>query len=411
MRSVRTAHTAGTRCVAVLALAAVSACSGDGGTNTAVVVDTLPGGIPRTMSGAPVEPGRWTLALQREVQPAEGSEGELMNPIGLEIADDGHVLTFEQSPTQVRVYAPNGSYVRSLGRGGKGPGEFSAGMTAVRGDTIAVQDPMNQRLSVWNWRSGTLISERRTACCVWSTLGIDGEGRAWVPHMSRYADTTYAFSRGFLRAALSSEAVDSAWVVERRSLTRAPQWVLRQGTQMMMSLSIPLQPDMHIAFDPTGGIITGHSGEYSLRVSADGVDTTAIFGRSYTPVSVNAAEKAALVDERVRQNLRPGNPFDEAALRKAFDVSMVPSQRPAFEGLAVDRAGRRWVRLSTGDSTRVSFDLFDRDGRWLDTVHVPADLWPLKGYPRVAWGRDLIALTAEGEDGRPLVRVLTIERR
>lgn len=405
------AHTVRAVAFATALALVAGACGGDGSTNASVVVDTLPGGIPRTTSGAPTEAGRWSLTLARELQPDEGSEGELMNPVGLEIADDGHLLTFEQNPTQVRVYDPDGNYLRSLGRSGKGPGEFSAGMTAIRGDTIAVQDPMNQRFSVWNWRSGSLIGERRSACCVWSSLGIDGAGRAWIPHMSRYADSSYAHARGFLRATLASDAVDSAWVIERKSLARPPQWELRQGTQMSMTLSVPLQAGVYIAIDPAGGIISGYSGEYSLRVSSNGVDTTAIFGRSYSPVPVSAAEKAVLVDERVRQNLRPGSPFDEAALRKAFDASLIPNQRPAFEGLAVDRRGRRWVRISTGDTTRTSFDLFDRDGRWLDTVHVPSDVWPTTGYPRVAWGRDLVAVTAEGEDGRPMLRVLRIERK
>lgn len=395
---------------ATLSLAA-GACGGDAARETSVVVDTLPGGIPRTISAAPQEAGRWSLAVERVVQPAEGSDGELLNPIGLEISDDGHVLTFEQNPTQVRVYGPTGDYVRALGRSGKGPGEFSAGMTALRGDTIAVQDPMNQRLSVWDWRTGTLIGERRSACCVWSALGIDGEGNAWIPHMSDYADSSYTFARGFLRATLAGDASDSVWVLDRPSLPKPPQWELRQGTSMRMSMSVPLQPGVYIAIDPTGGLVTGYSGEYLLRVSSNGVDTTAIFGRRFAPIPVSGAEKTTLVDDYVRQSLRPGIPFDEVALRNAFDASLIPNQRPAFEGIAIDRAGRRWVELSTGDTTRTSFDLFDRDGRWLDTVHVPSDVWPMEGYPRVAWGRDHVAITAEGEDGRPMVRVLRIERQ
>jgi hypothetical protein len=301
--------------------------------------------------------------------------------------------------------------VRALGRSGKGPGEFSAGMTALRGDTIAVQDPMNQRLSVWDWRAGSLINERRSACCVWSTLGIDGAGNAWVPHMTRYADSSYAYARGFLRAKLAGDGGDSVWVVERQSLKKLPQWELRQGTTMSMTLSVPLQPSVFVAIDPTGSVITGHSGEYSLRVSSNGTDTTAIFGRSFSPVAVSGAEKASLVDAQVKQYLEFDSPFDEAALRKAFDAALIPNQRPAWEAIVVDRAGRRWVKLSTGDTTQASFDLFDRDGRWLDTVHVPSDVWPMETFFQASWGRDHIAIVAEGDDGRPMVRVLRIERK
>lgn len=391
---------------------AMAACNGESATATAAVtIDTLPGGIVRTMSDAPVEAGRWALVPERIVQPAEDSDGELLNPSEILLADDGHVLTFEQGPGQIRVYGPDGEFLRAIGRNGKGPGEFSAGMIALRGDTVAVQDPMNQRLSIWNWRSGTLLSERRSVCCVWASMGIDGSGNAWVPRMAEYPDSAHVFARAYLRMVLTGDAADSVFALERAGLPRPQRWVLRSGEMMMMSMSVPLQPDVYTAVDPTGGLISGYSGEYSLRSSTDGVDTTAIFGRRFEPKSVAAAEKQALVDSRVSASLRPDVPFDEAALRQAFQVSAIPDRRPAWEGLWVDRRGRRWLRLSTGDSTRVSFDLFDREGRWLDTVHVTAETWPTSGYPRTAWGRDHVAVTAEGEDGRPLIRVYGILRR
>lgn len=393
------------------ALLLAAACGGESASSTSVVVDTLPGGIVRTMSSAPVEAGRWRLVLEREVQPPEESEGELLNPMEIQIADDGSVIAFEQSPAQLRVYDPAGTFVRAIGRTGKGPGEFQVGMLALRGDTIAVQDPMNQRVSTWNWRTGTLIAERRSTCCVWAPIGIDGNGQLWIRRMGQYPDSTVPYATAFLRTGLTGDRIDSVFTVERRDLPKPRQWELRQGDVMRMTLSVPLQPQAGEWIDPTGGVITGWMGEYSLRVSTDGVDTVALFGRTFTPVPVTGAERTALIDARIKQMLSGGpSPFDEVALRNAFTPSFIPDTRPAWDDLEIDRTGRRWVRQSLADTTRVGFDLFDRDGRWLDTLSLPSTQWPTSGYPRTAFGRDHIAVQAEGDDGRPLVRIFRIER-
>lgn len=388
-----------------------SACGGDSAASTSVVVDTLPGGIVRTMSSAPIEAGRWVIEPVREIAPAEEAQGELLNPNGIALADDGTAITFEQSPAEARVYSRTGEYLRTIGGPGQGPGEFRVGMIALRGDTLVVQDPMNQRVSTWDWRKGALVTERRSTCCYWAPIGVDAAGKVWIRSMGTPPDTSYRYFQTFLRAALTGDAIDTLYALERKDLPKNKPWELRDGDRMFMTMNVPLQPQPAFVPDPAGGLITGWSAEYSLRESRDGQDTVAIFGRSFTPIPVSSAERTRLVDRTVEQMTRGNQSFDEAAYRRAFDPSAIPATRPAWESISVDGEGRRWVRQSTGDTTRVSFDLFARDGRWLDTVHVASDVWPTRTGGRVAWSRNEVAIITEGEDGRPVIRVFAIRRR
>jgi hypothetical protein len=394
------------------ALIAVAACGG--GDSTAaprVVVDTLPGGVVRTMSSAPVDSGRWSLELLHEIQPAEGEPGELLQPNDITMTAEGVVLVAEEGDAHVKVFDANGAFLRRIGQRGSGPGEFRVAWIAARGDTLLVQDPMAARASSFLISDGTYLLSRATSCCYWAPLGIDGEGRAVMPANHSPADTTRA-AEAFIRTAFGSALADTVFVWHRGTPRGAEhRWEVRNGENVQMSMSVPLKPmDMQVA-NPRGGFVTAWNGEYLLRESRDGSDTTAVFGRVFTPTSVSSADKQAIVDAMiVSMTADPDGP-PEATLRAAFDPAKIPSVRPPFERFSLDLTGRVWARRSLADTTAVEFDLFGPEREWLDVVRVPTRLWPKEQFTSEAWGTDRVAVPAEDEDGRPVVRVFRIARR
>src|SRR5690606_730187 len=113
-----------------------------------------------------------------DVRPAEGEPGELMDPNDIALADDGTLYVVEANPSAINVYGPDGRFVKLLARNGSGPGEVEAAWIAVRGDTLAIQDPQASRGTTLDVRDGSLISTRATTCCYWYPIAIDGQGRA-----------------------------------------------------------------------------------------------------------------------------------------------------------------------------------------------------------------------------------------
>lgn len=389
----------------------VGACGETSAASSAVRVDSLPGAIPRTISTAPIERGQWSLVTARDIQPAELEPAELIQPQDIAIADDGSVLVVEARPSHVKVYGPDGSFMRSIGREGSGPGEFRSAWIAVRGDTLVLQDPQNARATTYNWRTGALLSERRTTCCYYFPIGIDAAGRASARAMQA-PDSTLGNPQAFVRFPVNGSTADTIVVAAGHRGEESRPWIVREGNRIRFTSTVPLQPRAYHTVNPAGAFVTGFSSEYILRRTSDGRDTTALYGRDWTTTPVSGADKARIVDQRVeevRQNA--GADVDAAVIRASFDPAMIPDTRPAYDGFWLDAAGRTWVRLGSADTAVVEFDLFDEQGRWLDVIRVEGSGWPRSTWAPVALGRREAAVILEGEDGRPLVRVYRIEQR
>jgi hypothetical protein len=396
----------------VLGATVIAACGESSEAGSAVLVDSLPGGIPRTMSSAPIERGQWSLVHVRDIQPGELDPAELIQPQDLAIAGDGSVIVAESRPAHVKVYGPDGAFIHAIGREGSGPGEFRSAYVAVLGDTLVVQDPQNARATTFNWRTAELLSERRTTCCYYFPIGIDASGRAVARALQAAPDSTLPNPQAFVRFPINGSSADTLTVSAGSRGVDPKLWLVREGDRIRFASQVPLSPRPNYLADPRGGFVTGFSSEYMLRRTSNGLDTASVFGRSWTTTSVSADEKAQIVEERVAEvRQTAGSGVAGSAIRAAFDPAMIPDARPAWDAFWVDAGGRTWVRVGTSDTTVVEFDLFYERGRWLDVLRIDAHGWPRSTWASLALGRDRAAVILEGEDGRPLVRVYSIERR
>ncbi len=391
---------------------AVVGCGGASTADASITVDTLPGGIVRTLSQRPIDAGRWSLVHARDLQPGETDPAELLDPRDLALADDGSLLVVDTKPERIKVFDRAGTFVRAIGGEGDGPGEYRVAYIAIRGDTLVLQDPRNSRATTFDWRTGALVRDRRTACCYWSPIAIDRDGWGYARSILNSPDTTERNNLAYVRFAIGGTAVDTVYAVERQGTPAQQSWVVRDGKTVRMATLVPLQPRAIFGIEPGGAHLTGWNGEYLLRTSRDGRDTVALFGRAAAPVPVDPALRSRLTEAKVAEILK-ADPIgsSEQALRLAFDPAMIPDRFPAYENFSTDGEGRRWVRLVGPDTTRVAFDVFDAQGRWLDSVSVAARDWPAEWWRPVAWSRREVAVILEGEDGRPLVRVFSIVRR
>jgi hypothetical protein len=389
----------------ILLTVLLASCGGAAASNLArAVVDTLPGGIPRVTSSGPTA---WTdstgarLVEEARFSGEDGTPAEIGQPQSLAVDEEGRVYVVDSKPAVIKVFAPDGSLVRSIGREGEGPGEFRVGFIAVRAGHVVLQDPELSRMSVWD-TAGAFLRSWHSSCCYHSDIQIDRQNRIHVPTAFGRAKGEPPRGVPYVRWSLEGDNLDSVWVPHREA-TKVWKVSMKgsDGNEVMaMVLPIPLQPDVKSALHPEGGLVHGWTGAYWLTRSPAGSDSARVFGRVWTPEAISDDRRTAAVEAQVKQ---VAEGYGEDNARRAFSLADVPGTLPAFSGLRVDESGRVWVRrhpVALADTACTAFEVFDSTGAYLGPVRAPLEL---PQYGLQAWTRDGLVALVEDDDGRPTV--------
>jgi hypothetical protein len=393
-------------CFTAPALALLAACSSAGADRALnpPVIDTLSGRIVHVRNTGPTawtDTNGWKLVQVAAINPPDGSAGELGSVEAMALGDDGSVYALQRAPATIKVFGPDGSYRRSVGREGDGPGEIRGGMLAIRGDTLVLQDPNGHRLTFLK-TDGTFIRTVQSTCCYWTnTLTIDSAGRIWSP-----GSVGKDGKSGWVRFRMDGTTYDSlAMPAGAFQLGSEKYWrvdVKNGNSSMSMAMSIPLQPSGTQLLRSDGAILTANSERLTFAVLANGKDTSRVFEASAPRLPLSTVERDSVFESVIsKQSLQYRD-----ALRKAAKKDDLPNVWPAYTNTASDKSGRIWVSLPgpRGEVTRLV--VFDTEGRLLGDVPPPSP----KIFNHTAWSRDALAFLDEDDEGRTVIRVFRIER-
>ena len=173
----------------ILAAASLSLACGpvsDSRDATDTVVETETIGdttVVRIVSGS-VWKGDATLVPETSIGELDGPEEYLFGTVGSIAVDDDHdVYVLDRQARHVRVYDSDGTYLRTLGRDGEGPGEFKVPIgVAVSNGRLLVRDPANGRVQLFGLETGENEEWRYLPSdYFWNTpLYTDDRGRIYV---------------------------------------------------------------------------------------------------------------------------------------------------------------------------------------------------------------------------------------
>jgi hypothetical protein len=401
------AHVLRRAVVGVVIGSILAGCGGDRRDRAAVTVDTLPSGAVRvhnTGDGLWAEGEGWSVVEQVRIGSAEPTDTIFAFEDIWDVTFDalGRIYVLDRGARGVRVFDRAGNHVRTLGRGGRGPGEFwnPTGLGWGPGGELWVADPGNARYEVFD-TAGKYLYSRRRRIGSWSYPwggGFDGRGRLYesqivsVPGTNRY--------RGLY---IRHETRDSVVATDTFPLpVHEPKvYRIRMGDRRLVT-GVPFAPELTWRFDGRNGFWFGVSDAYRLIHRTLEGDTTMIVTREYTPIPVT--------DDDMRRTRESFERLGPGALEQV-DLSLVPDVKPAFETFVIDDRGYLWVvRTPAAPGARVDrdvvFDIFDPSGRYLGAVPAPVGIYP---PPRIVGDR-LLGVTRDELDV-PAVVVLTIQGR
>lgn len=387
------------RCV--LLTACLAACTSHDALPATAVIDTLPGGIPRVTNSAPAgwaDTNGWRFVELPEISPAAGSPGELIDPSGIAMDAARRLYVVDKSPVVIKQYDSSGTFIRTIGREGDGPGEFRVAYVAVRGNRLLVHDPAAQRTSLFD-TSGTFIRSFHSVGRVWDQVALDAAGRAVLPTMDLVPSDT-APAREYVRFDSLGAVVDTIRVPQ---LIKTPEWTVERNGNPFLSMPVPFAPTTAFTFGPDSGLVYGATNGYTLVQSSGHGDTMRVWRRAWTPAPLSDSLRSNTFDAMV-EHLK-SEKLDEVTIHNALHLSDIPSTAPAFLGILSDDNGNTYTPSLPANGA-AHFDVFDATGVWLGTMPRPA---AFHGLSAGVLAHGMFVGVATGDDGLPMIRRWAIQ--
>ncbi|HEX5581709.1 MAG TPA: NHL repeat-containing protein, partial [Gemmatimonadaceae bacterium] len=393
------------RLVAALVLvSSLTGCTSDRRTDAerAIRFDTLPGGavvVTNSERGIWDSASAWRLVEELRIGRVDGDGPDAFSDVH-DIAVDGagNVYVLQRITKSIHVFDPTGRFVRTIGRAGKGPGEFEHpnGMAFDPAGRLWVADPKNGRYVAFDTLGGVLRSARRELDSYrfqWDGT-VDSAGRI-LESVSVWSDS--GRSTAYVRFDTTFATADTILTSAPRSQEEmlATTYVLRRGSGETLFLGVPFAPEDVATHDPRGYLWTANTGDYRIVQRDFNGDTIRVVARGASPLPVTSEERAAAIAR-----------LDSLAQGVRYDASRIPSTHPVLEWFAVAPDGTLWVALTARDGAAERlFDVFDAEGRYLGQVTVPRGL-----QPPVRVTRDAIYAVVRDELDVPMVVRLRVVR-
>jgi hypothetical protein len=338
----------------------------------------------------------------------------------MRVSRSGRMFVKDGSRQTVWMYDSAGTFAGSLGREGKGPGEFIALYAmGINGDTVWASDLNARRITYFSPTGKTLGTERledleptqQPSSTVMIVLALYPDGRALVkdpvmgmePGSSITTERFLTIPRSEFAHAGVPRVLDTITTVRYRH-----GWAHLKRGQESAGLVQPWS-DMELfalASDGRVGVRVereqreggGNPSYVVVLFGPDGVigrHEVAYNPRKITDEMVEAAFRRFLsADTTLVQ--RWGS---ESALRSAFDDSLYrPPHAPAITDIEIGNDSTVWVKrfqFPETDSSR--WDVIDGSGKAVATTRFPASTKLMAVSRSLVWGME------PGEDGEPIL--------
>jgi hypothetical protein len=328
----------------------------------AVSIDTI-GSVVHVWNAAPesLDTLRKVVMLGKMGGVSEVSPEEFGRITSVLVSADGTVYVADGQALEVRVFTPQGHFLRTIGRAGAGPGEFRALYAlAWVGDTLLSLDSRNARVSVFDSEGQFLTT--------WPWLPLTGP----VDFVRFYpVGPGDAYTLG-----LRSQPVHATTYVrftpegpqDTLDIPAAPQPqtnVLRcpRDDGGISFFTVPFAGRRLIAPAPDGHFVVAWSAIYRVALLSSAGDTVRVIERDYAPIPVSDAmwEDATGDYDKFHQEW-PSSRCDPPSMSR-------PEFQSALQGLFFDQLGRLVVEVTASGGTR--YDYYDHQGWAVKSVLAP----------------------------------------
>lgn len=308
----------------------------------------------------------WVIREDLRIGALEGPPELVFGQIrGVYPGANGEMWVLESQIPELRIYSASGDLLRTVGRRGEGPGEFTGNVCLHPGPDgeIWVEDSLRrwQRFDSSGEYIGSNPSTSNVGCGIrrWTNSGryfaVGSEMTEMPPAPSR----TY-----FVEHRLTQEGALA--VVDTFDIPELPQgntvtWLSNESNYRIIA-SIPFSPRASFHLGRSGDFwVSPGDGSYRIhRLTLEG-DTVLSIEREGTGVAIPDSIREESIESFYREGF---------TAEGGFDPNDVPRVYPPLERVEEATDGKLWV-FRTGEGGVLHFDVFSPEGEYLARADVP----------------------------------------
>jgi hypothetical protein len=327
------------------------------------------------LSALPAQQARVDADRTILIGAADGDEPYLFSRIsGALRLSSGVVVVANQSSGELRWFTAAGTWIRSRGREGDGPGEFRGLRRILRlpGDSILAEDGLASRMSLFD-SAGTLVRSWSIAEAA-AYLTPPPIGRLPDGSFVALAERTLAPPPGYTRMEVAVLRYRDGRILDTLTVQPGGDWyTVACGTPTSPGVCGVGVPYGLRSLAATAGhfVFVGNGDRYELlRIDTRSrrVDT---LRRDVPQTPLSAARRAFYIDS-VAASVPEAR---REVVRQRFADAPVRRSMPYFDALATDDGGNVWLaRPQERSAGTREWDVLSSDGRFLRTVRLPASL-------------------------------------
>ena len=321
---------------------------------------------------------RWRLVETLRIGVRDGDHPAAFGDIRSILVDHMHRMwVVDQIATEVRVFTPDGRFVRALGGRGEGPGEFQRIGDAFHGPNgeIWVED-VGRRWEVFDTAGQWLGTHRLPFRQGNMTRAWTREGILVLRHAGRAK--FFQMAGGVLQPTGRQDPWPS-------NPLAAP--LPRPSVRFESEGPVPVVIEPGIPFAPHASTFLGPAltlgywradvyapDRYEIRRTnlEDGPNMDVVIRQRHEPVLISDSVRKAAAD-----SLLDRYTSGTSKLTSHFDWTMIPRHYPAFDRIFVATSGEVWVRRTLAGGV-AGFDVFDKGGHYLGQPEVLVHLGSMR---------------------------------
>ncbi|MGD0781395.1 MAG: 6-bladed beta-propeller [Candidatus Aminicenantales bacterium] len=264
------------------------------------------------------------------------------------IDEQGKIFVMDQKEFRVKIFAPSGTFIKSFGRRGQGPGEFqSPGVIRFAPDgNLIIQELVNRRLQYFT---------------------AEGKWLKAISYPTLYLGDFQGDSRGFFYATIVTlDAPPMKFELMKFDAGLHPIKSITSIEWPQKSRIVPFSlPSLYFDVNRHDELIWANSMKYGIHViDANGKPVREIY-RESPPLEVTPNAKNRFLHEV--EELDKKSPIEFPKSTYEF-----PKYFPAMQALFVDDQNRIYARIfETNKTGDILYDVFDENGIFIARFSLP----------------------------------------